>query len=99
MDFLPHQQYVSGLAWAPWAAARPFSPASYDGTIKCLDLERREFRYLYQAEHRDLGVRPRRGRLWLATNEGELGAVDPRTGAQADVSHVGAQEEDQHALL
>ena len=83
--FKPHQQYVSGLAWAPGGMEAVLS-ASYDGTIKCLDLERREFRCLYhEAEHEisafALGV----GALWLATNEGELGAVDPRTGAQADV--------------
>jgi hypothetical protein len=47
----PHSQYVSGLVWCPHNPQAVFS-SSYDGTVKCLHAERRQFVTLHHApEH------------------------------------------------
>ncbi|GHP04386.1 hypothetical protein PPROV_000314000 [Pycnococcus provasolii] len=79
--FRPHAQYISGMSWD---SSIGLVTSSYDGTARMLDVsasmwqplvnatsEELEFSAMeYDATHTRL--------VWLATNEGELCAVDPR---------------------
>ena len=78
----PHQQYVSGLSWGPRSSQALYS-ASYDGTIKCLDLERREFTTSYYSEEHELSAFTMgTDCAWIGTNDGRVGAVDIRTASE-----------------
>ena len=88
--FRPHRQYVSGLTWCPSSSQAVIS-SSYDGTIKCLHLERQAFVTLYNSDHEIsafTAAAPRAATLWFGTNEGELGAIDARSSKLTEVVSV-----------
>mgnify|MGYP001296395253 CR=1 FL=1 len=74
-----HTQYISGLKWAN----NSIYSSSYDGTVKCLDVEKRAFLTLYHSDEHEISaftLNPKEPtNLWLGTNDGEISAYDTRT--------------------
>ena len=78
----PHRQYVSGLVWCPRNLQAVYS-SSYDGSVRCLHVERREFVNLFYSDEIEISAFTTAAAgelLWLGSNEGHLGAVDARSG-------------------
>ena len=82
----PHTQYVSGLHWSRRAPSL-LHTSSYDGTVKTLHAAHAAWECLYHSEtHEFSAFTPAAdavNTLWLGTNAGEVGAVDPRASALA----------------
>jgi hypothetical protein len=87
----PHTQYVSGLGWGSHhRSPHALFSSSYDGTIKCLNAERREWSTLFAAvdEHEisAFSPSPDSTSLWYATNGGMIGAIDTRSSAVVEAA-------------
>ena len=79
----PHEQYISGLAWEGRSGGARLFTASYDGSVRRLDVGTGGA--VWELAHGDPNGEEYSamcdgtdGRLWLATNDGDLCAVDAR---------------------
>jgi WD40 repeat protein len=105
--FKPHSQYVSGLAWHPHRSSHLLS-ASYDGSVRCLDVDAEHFSLLHCSDsHEYSAFSPAAAAsdasptLWLGTNTGSIGAIDPRapsTGSSAAVAAMTCHEKKVNTL-
>jgi len=78
----PVRQGISGLRWGLRSTDALFC-ASYDGTVRCLNVEMRAFETLHVSKEHVWSAFALDGAaatMWLGTNVGSLCAVDPRTG-------------------
>ena len=85
--FAPHNQYVSGLVWGERSERQLFT-ASYDGSVRRLDLEKGCFSLVHgdeDVEYSAMNVAD--NRVFLGTNTGYLDAIDVRCAPGANVVH------------
>lgn len=78
LSFTPHSQYISGLAWDADAS---LVTASYDGSVRKLDVEKSCFAYAWgdeEMEYSAMSVSSNGTVLLLGNNQGELDRIDIR---------------------
>lgn len=80
----PHSQYVSGLAWSSGSGTASLFTASYDGSVRKLDAEKKCFIYEWgdeDMEYSSMALSPSEGDsniLCLGDNQGCLDRIDTR---------------------